>query len=137
MLRIVEDIPMRVRPFFWFLLAAICIGVLVFAAFTRINAPAILHVDIDQRSLVAEDITSLQLQLTDPQGLPIENAQVTPSAKMTNMNMSVETSSVKDLGHGRYKVQLALNMSGPWIITIQAQATGFMIQQQTLSVHVA
>ena len=128
---------MRVRPFFWFLLAAICIGVLVFAAFAHTNTPAILHVDIDQSSLVAEDMTSLQIQLTDPQGLPIENAQVTPSAKMTNMNMSVGTSSVKGLGHGRYKVQLALNMSGPWTITIQAQATGFMMQQQTLSVHVA
>ncbi len=127
---------MRIRPFFWFLLAVICMGVLVFATFTRTNSPAILHVAIDQHTLAADSMTSLQIQLTDPQGLPIEKAQVMPSAKMTNMNMSAKASTVKDLGHGRYKVDLALNMSGPWAITIQAQATGFMVEQRTLSVQV-
>jgi YtkA-like len=128
--------PMRVRPFFWFLLAGVCISVLLFATFTRTNAPAILDVALDQHTLVANGMTSLQIQLTDSQGLPIEKAQVMPSAKMTNMNMSAKNSIIQDLGHGRYKADLALNMSGPWAITIKAQATGFMTEQRTLSVQV-
>ena len=127
---------MRIRPFFWFLLAMTCMSVFIFATFTHTDSPAILQVAIDRHPPTANGMTTLKIQLTDPQGLPIEKAQVTPSAKMTNMNMAAPVSAVKDLGHGYYRVDLALNMSGPWAITIQAQATGFMLEERTLAVQV-
>ena len=36
---------MRVRPFFWILLAVSCIGVLVFAATKQTHVPAVMQVN--------------------------------------------------------------------------------------------
>ena len=88
---------MRVRPIFWCFLALSCIGVLIFAAIMREHSPAVLQIHIDQQSPVSSKITTLELHLTDPQGLPIERAQVSPSAKMTNMDMITHSIRVKPL----------------------------------------
>jgi hypothetical protein len=81
-------------------------------------------------------MTTLELHLTDPQGLPIEQARVSPSAKMTNMNMVTDQIRVRPLGDGNYSVQLQLYMAGPWEISIVTQADGFDSQQRTLFVQV-
>ena len=78
---------MRVRPFFWFLLAFSCAGVLIFAALLHTQGPAMMQVHIDQQRPVANAFTTLELHLTISEGLPIEQAQVLPNAKMTNMSM--------------------------------------------------
>lgn len=75
---------MRVRPFFWFFLAFSCISVLIFAALLRTQAPALMRVQLDQQHLAESGFTTLELHLTDSQGLPIEQAQVLPHARMTN-----------------------------------------------------
>ncbi len=67
---------MRVRPFFWFLLFFSCVGILVFAATNQTHAPARLQVHVDQQHLTSRQLTTLELDLTDPQGIPIEDAQV-------------------------------------------------------------
>ncbi len=59
---------MRVRPFFWCLLAVSCISVLIFAATIRTQAPAIMQVRIDQHQPVSTGIMTLELHLTDPHG---------------------------------------------------------------------
>ncbi len=128
---------MHVRPFFWCLLAVSCTSVLIFAATMRTHAPAIMQVRLDQQPPVASGITTLELHLTDPQGLPIEHAQVLPSAKMTNMDMATNQIRVESLGKGNYMAQLQLYMAGPWEISIEAQADGFDPLQQTLFVQVA
>ncbi len=102
---------MRVRPFFWCLLAVSCISVLIFAATTRTHAPAIMQVRLDQQPPGASGITTLELHLADPQGLPIEHAQVLPSAKMTNMDMVTNKIRVESLGKGNYVAQLQLFMA--------------------------
>ena len=127
---------MRVRPFFWCLLAVSCISVLIFAATMRTHAPAIMQVRLDQQLPVASGITTLELHLADPQGLPIEHAQVLPSAKMTNMDMVTNKIRVESLGKGNYVAQLQLFMAGPWEISIEAQADGFDPLQRTLFVQV-
>ena len=127
---------MRVRPIFWCFLALSCIGVLIFAAIMREHSPAVIQVHLDQQSPAATGITTLELHLTDPQGLPIEQAQVSPSAKMTNMDMVTNSIRVKPLGQGNYAVQLRLYMAGPWEISIVAQANGFDSLQRTLLVQV-
>ena len=127
---------MRVRPFFWFLLALSCTGVLFFAALLHTQAPAIMRVQLDQQYPVASGFTTLDLRLTDSQGLPIEQAQVSPNARMTNMDMVTNHIRVESLGHGTYKTQLQLNMAGPWEISIVAHADGFDPIAQTLVVQV-
>ncbi|HLH60671.1 MAG TPA: FixH family protein [Ktedonobacteraceae bacterium] len=127
---------MRVRPIFWCFLAVCCTGVLIFAATLREDSPAILHVYLEQRTPVASGFTTVELHLTDPQGLPIEQAQVLPSAKMTNMDMITNHIRVTSQGEGNYSVQLQLYMAGPWEIRIVANADGFDPQQRTLFVQV-
>ncbi len=127
---------MRIRPFFWCLLAFVCVGVLLFAANNRTHAPAILQVHADQQRITAAGLTTLELQLTDSQGVPIEAARIVPDAHMTNMDMEANYSDVSPIGRGQYKVQFHLYMSGPWTIIIQANADGFSPLEQTLQVNV-
>lgn len=127
---------MRVRPIFWWLFTATCISVLLLAVLYRPHVPVTLQVHVDRHTLVSAGMTSLDLQLTDPQGIPIEQAVVVPSAYMTNMDMKANTHIVNTLGGGRYAVKLHLDMAGPCAIVIQAQADGFAPQQKVLYVEV-
>src|SRR6266704_3144661 len=127
---------MRVRPFFWFLLALSCTGVLIFAASLHRQAPAVMRVQLDQQHPVTSGVTTLELHLTDSEGLPIEQAQVLPNARMTNMDMATNHFRVEPLGHGTYLAQLQLYMAGPWKISIEAHADGFEPTAKTLFVQV-
>ena len=126
---------MRVRPFFWCLLVCSCLSVLTFAALMHASAPARWQVQIKQPPR-AVGFTTLELHLTDPQGLPIEEAQIVSSARMTNMEMTTHESHVKEVGQGISIAQLHLYMAGPWEITVMAQAEGFAPLQQMLLVQV-
>src|SRR5258706_14645801 len=116
---------MRVRPFFWGLLALSCMSVLIFAATLKTHAPAIMQVHIDQSPPVASKLTTLELHLTDPQGVPIEQAQVIPSAWMTNMNMETKQMRVVPLGKGNYATELQLYMAGSWDDSVAAHSHWF------------
>jgi glycine cleavage system regulatory protein len=131
-----ENISMRIRPFFWLLLAASCISVLIFAATIHVHVPGIMHVYLAQQHPAAHGFTTVELKLTDTQGLPIEQAQVISRARMTNMEMVTDQNNVRYLGQGVYAAQLHLYMTGPWAITIQAVADGFDTLPQTLQVNV-
>ena len=126
---------MQIRPFFWCLLATVCMSLLIFAAHAQTHALAQLQVHVDQQP-TATGMTTLHLHLTDLQGLPIEEAQVVPDAHMTNMNMITNDEYVHSIGRGDYNVQIHLYMSGPWAITIRANADGFLPSQKTLLVQV-
>jgi len=126
---------MRVRPFFWFLLALSCASVLIFATTWQTYAPAEIQVHIPQQPR-AVGFTTLELHLTDPDGLPIEQAQIISDARMTNMNMVTHEKRMQEVGQGNYIVQLHLYMAGPWKITVLADASGFAPSHQTLLVQV-
>jgi len=95
-----------------------------------------MRVQLDQQHPVTSGVTALELRLTDSQGLPIEQAQVLPEARMTNMDMATNHFRVEPLGHGTYRAQLQLYMAGPWEINIEAHADGFEPIAQTLIVQV-
>src|SRR5260370_17869010 len=107
---------MRGRPFFWCLLTLSCMSVLIFAATLKTHAPAIMQVRIGQSPPVASKLTTIELRLTDPQGIPIEQAQVIPSAWMTNMNMETKQMRVVPLGRGNYTTELQLSMAGSRLV---------------------
>jgi hypothetical protein len=67
----------------------------------------------------------------------IEQAQVLPNARMTNMSMVTNQIQVESLGHGTYVAQLQLDMAGPWEeISIEAHADGFEPIAKNLFVQV-
>ncbi len=127
---------MRVRPIFWCILALACVSVLVFSAIIHIYTPAIMQVHLDSPAPAAANFTTVELHLSDPQGLPIEQAQVSSNAHMTNMDMTAQVIQVEARGQGTYIVQLQLYMAGPWEIDITARADGFDTQKQSLVVQV-
>ena len=127
---------MRIRPFFWCLLAIVCMSVFIFAANAQIHTPAQLQVYFDQQPPTVTGMTTLHLHLSDLQGLPIEKAEVLPDAHMTNMHMITNNELVRSIGQGNYKIQIHLYMAGPWAITIRASADGFLPLQKTLFVQV-
>lgn len=128
--------PIRVRPIFWLLFALSCACVLLFAALVPSHAPALLQVHLDQPQPTASGITTVTLNLTDSQGLPIEQAHIVPDANMTNMQMGATESHVKEIGQGKYMVEFKLDMAGPWAITILTHASGFEAQSRTLQIEV-
>lgn len=127
---------MRIRPFFWLLLAAVCCSLLFFAGTMREHTPAMLQVHVDRAVPLPVGYTVVDLHLSDPQNVPIEQAHIIPSARMTNMNMTALSYSVKTLGQGNYTVQFALSMGGPWQINIAAYADGFDGLQKSLPILV-
>ena len=128
---------MRIRPVFWCMLAFVCCAVLVFAGTIHEHAPAVMQVRVAKAVPVSVGYTTIELHLSDPQNIPIEQAQIIPTATMTDMDMTAISTSVKAPGQGNYSVQFALSMAGPWQITIIAHADGFDALQQSLLVQVA
>jgi YtkA-like len=126
---------MRIRPFFWFLLAFVCASVLTFASIQHIHAPAILQVHV-HHSQSRAGLTTFELRFTDPQGLPIDEAEIHSSARMTNMEMSADQPHLYKTGEGKYGVDFNLSMAGPWEVVIHANAPGFLAQQQIMHVEV-
>ena len=127
---------MHVRPFFWALLLTSCLSVLTLALFYRPYTATPLQVHVERNHLISQGLSNVYLRLTDPNGLPVSQANDKPSAHMTNMHMATDKSSVAEAGDGHYVDQLHLYMAGPWAIIIQTQADGFLSQQQTLFVEV-
>src|SRR5690242_5692623 len=126
---------MRVRPFVWFILIMSCVGVLLFAVMLPTDVPATMQVRLVETP-TAQQLTTLTFHLTDPQGLPIDQAYVVSSAAMTNMNMVAPQSQVTEVGRGTYIAQFQLYMAGPWAITVTVQAPGFALLRQTVLVQV-
>ncbi len=127
---------MRVRPFFWCLLALACIGTLTFAIMYQPHSSNILHMHFAQSRIVSNQPAILEVSLTDTQGLPIDFARISFHTRMTNMDMPTQQISTHSLGEGHYRVQMYLSMAGQWAIDLQAQAEGFLPSQQSLYVRV-
>ncbi len=127
---------MRIRPFFYLLLALSCASILTFAALLHTDAPASSQVHLDQHP-TTNQITLLSLRLTDTQGLPIEQAQVISHANMTTMDMGEHLWSMQAAGQGNYHARLQFPMAGPWVVTILIHAEGFAPLHQILSVNVS
>lgn len=127
---------MRIRPFFWFILAGSCIGVLIFALTVHPELPVVMRISLDRSQPSQESVTILTLHLTDMQGLPIEQAQAISSTTMTNMDMGKLEYTLQPLGRGDYQTALRWSMTGPWTIHVIAHADGFLSTNQTLFIDV-
>jgi len=127
---------MRIRPIFWYVLAASCLSVLLLATLVHLNVPVMLQITLDHSVPRATHTTTLTLHLTDPQGLPVDDARAVSNVNMTNMDMGNEQVSMQPVGGGSYVVRLQWSMSGPWRVTVQVHADGFTPAARTVFVHV-
>ncbi len=92
---------MRVRPFFWGLLACVCIGILTLAATVQTQVPAEMHVQLTQHPTLEVPLI-LRIQVTDAQGGTVDDAQVLSQAWMTTMQMTTKRISTAHEGAGTY-----------------------------------
>ena len=127
---------MRVRPFFWALLATACAGVLIFAAAISVYNALPMHAHIDQISSITPTSTFVRLRLADSEGMPIDQASITPLASMLAMPMGPQRISVQSLGQGVYLARFSFSMTGLWKIDIIAHADGFAPIRQSLQLTV-
>ena len=127
---------MRIRPAYWLLLVICCLCTFGFACLWQEHVPAMLHIQAIQQERVEE--VMMVVQLTDPQGLPLDGAHVTVDATMPDMQMSQQfTYSVQHIKIGCYRIHLTLPMSGQWLITSSAESSNFVASPQKLMVNIA
>lgn len=127
---------MRVRPFFWIMLVAVCTGILIFAADISVEKSVPLLAHIEQISTVTASSAQVRLRLTDSEGLPVDQASVTPRASMLDMAMAPQPTNVTPLGQGLYLASITFSMTGTWKIDIMARADGFVPLKQSIIVNV-
>ena len=127
---------MRIRPFFWIFLATVCTGVLVFAAAISAYKALPMRAHIEQVSTTSAESTLVRLSLTDLEGVPIDQALITPRVSMLTMQMGPQQIKVEPLGEGLYLAQIHFSMAGAWKIDIAAYADGFDAVQQSIQLMV-
>lgn len=127
---------MRVRPFFWVLLTIVCVGILAFAATVSVHNAVPMQARIDQVAEVAHASTFVRLYLSDPEGMPIDQASVVPQVSMPAMPMGPQRTSVQALGQGIYLARISFSMSGLWNIDIIVHADGFAPAHRSLQLIV-
>jgi nitrogen fixation protein FixH len=126
---------MRVRPFFWILLTAVCIGSVLLAAAVSLRHTLPMQARIDRVSAVAS-ASFVRLLLTDSEGTPIDQANVIPRVSMPAMPMEAQHTSVQALGQGVYLAQISFSMAGLWQIDLLVHADGFAPVRQSLRLAV-
>lgn len=95
-----------------------------------------LHIQAIQQERVEE--VMMIVQLTDPQGLPVDGAHVMVEATMPAMHMTdAFTYSVQQVKIGCYQVHMILPMSGQWLITSSAESSNFVASSQKLLVNIS
>lgn len=127
---------MRVRPVFWIMLLTVCASILIFAANTSVYKSVPLQARIEQISASTASIAQVRLRLTDSEGMPVDQANVTPRAYMPNMTMAPPLTRVQPLGQGLYLASIAFSMAGAWKIDIIARADGFDTMKQSIMLDV-
>lgn len=125
---------MRVRFFFWLVLALTCVSVLTFATLFQRDIPALIQLSLDRPFPKVRQVVTLSLHLTDAEGIPINNASVISQTNMTTMDMQDKGHQLKSVGQGRYIAHLQFSMAGSWLILTTIHAKGIVPAQQKLLV---
>ena len=64
------------------------------------------------------------VKVTDPQGQPVENADVRYEARHTGMQHGTVTGAAESRGGGRYEGALNFSMAGDWNVGVQVRLPG-------------
>jgi hypothetical protein len=127
---------MRVRPFFWTLLAIACASVLVLAVVVTNNRVYPLQAQVAQVLTSPAGVAVVRLYLTDTEDQPVDQATILLNASMPEMHMEPQTAHLQALGQGGYLARFHLSMSGLWQLFFQVSAPGFLPTHQLLTLQV-
>ena len=64
------------------------------------------------------------VKVTDPQGQPVENADVRYEARHSGMGMGTVSAAAESRGGGRYEGALNFSMAGDWNVAVQVRLPG-------------
>lgn len=79
---------------------------------------------------------TMKVHLANPQGEPINDANVTGELTMKLMDMGTTKLTFAPKGNGDYEAQMkGVDMSGPWSLTVDAKRGGADVKQ-TFDVNV-
>ena len=79
----------------------------------------------------------LELELTDPEGQPVQGASISARGDMTHPGMTPVLAEATELGGGRYSVPFEWTMAGDWIVTIEVELTDGTLFERTFDLSVA
>jgi uncharacterized protein (DUF58 family) len=130
-----RKIAMRIRFFFWFFSIFSCLGVLTFAFLFQKDLPALIEISLNHPFPKVQQVVTLTLHLTNPEGFPIDNASVISDANMTTMNTRKNKHQLQSLGQGNYTTNFQFSMAGPWLIPVTIHSSGIVPAQQKLFVE--
>lgn len=107
----------------WLLLCLVCILLAVSAsACTRKSSLATPSSDL-QIELEIESphigVSSFTIQLLDPSGAPITNADVAVRGDMSHAGMTPALAAAEEVEPGVYSGEIEWSMAGDWIVTVQ------------------
>lgn len=77
-------------------------------------------------------MTTIDLQVLETNGQPVEGARVEVEGSMTHAGMTPETATADELAPGRYRAMVPLSMSGDWLITVAVRMADGQVVEQTL-----
>ncbi len=127
---------MRVRPFFWMLLAMVCTSVLIFAIMVTNNQVYALQTQIEQVMTEPAGIVMVRLHLTDRENQPVDRATISLHASMPAMSMEPQVTHLQALGQGSYLSRFHLSMTGLWQLALAISAPGFLPTHQLITLQV-
>ncbi len=77
-------------------------------------------------------MTTIDLQVLEATGQPLEGARVEVEGSMTHAGMVPEIAAADELAPGRYRAMVPLSMSGDWLITVAVHMADGRVVEQTL-----
>ena len=87
------------------------------------SKPVSIKMETDPNPAIMGDM-ELVLNITDPNGNPIEGATVDVSADHTDMSGMNMSGLATDQGGGRYSIKANFSMSGNWKVTVYIRKDG-------------
>lgn len=79
----------------------------------------------------------LELKLTDPQGQPLQGADLSIRGDMTHPGMTPVLAEVTELGGGRYTAAIEWSMAGDWVVTIEVELRDGLVFERTFNLSVS
>jgi hypothetical protein len=78
-------------------------------------------------------MTTVDLQVLEPNGQPLQGAHVEVEGSMTHAGMTPEIAAVDEVAPGHYRALLPLSMSGDWLVTVIVHMADGQVVEKTLA----
>ena len=90
-----------------------------------------------QPSMAAVGEAQLDLELTGPDGQPVEGAQLSIRGDMTHPGMTPVLADADEIGDGLYQADWEWTMAGDWIVTVTVELQDGLIFERAFDLSVS